>query len=55
MWRYTSPAHARRCLEPFGPIREHVCPCRERLSRNDHRATLLTRFAIWRDVTGAAA
>ena len=55
MRRYTSPAHAHRFLERFGPIREHFCPGRHRRSGSDHRTILATRFAIWPDVTGMAA
>jgi len=54
MCRFKSVEHAQRFLEPFGRIREHFCPSRQRLSGNDHRATLITRFAIWSDATGAA-
>ena len=55
MRRFRSPAQAQRFLEPFGPIREHFCPGRHRLSGSDHRTILATRFALWRDVTGVAA
>ena len=55
MRRFRSPAQAQRFLEPFGPIWEHFCPGRHRLSGSDHRTILATRFAIWRDVTGVAA
>ena len=55
MRRFKSPAQAQRFLERFGPIREHFCLGRHRLSGRDHRALLLTRFATWRDVTGIAA
>ena len=55
MRRFGSPQQARRFLESFGPIREHFCPGRHRLSGSAHRTILATRFAIWRDVTGVAA
>ena len=55
MRRFKSPAQAQRFLEPFGFIREHFCPGRHLLSGSDRRAILVTRFAIWREVTGVAA
>jgi len=55
MRRFTSPEQAQRFLEPFGPIREHVCPGRHRLSARAHCAMLADRFATWREVTGIAA
>jgi putative transposase len=55
MRRFKSPTQAQRFLERFGPIREHFCPGRHRLSGSDHRAVLGTRFALWRDVTDVAA
>ena len=41
---FTSPAQPQRLPGPFGPIREHFCPGRHRLSASDHRAILATRF-----------
>jgi len=55
MRRFKSPVQAQRFLEPFGPIRQHFCPGRHRLSGSDYRAILVTRFASWREVTGVAA
>lgn len=55
MRRFKSPEQAQRFLEPFGPIREHFCPGRHRLSARCYRATLTVRFATWREVTGIAA
>ena len=55
MRRFTSPAPAQRFLEPFGPIREHFCPGRHRLSAAEYRATLVCRFVVWRKVAGVAA
>jgi len=43
--RFKSPMNAQRCLEPFGPIREHFCPRRHRLSARAHRAIFADRFA----------
>jgi putative transposase len=55
MRRLKSPEQAQRFLERFGPIREHFCPGRHRLSGRAQRAILARRFALWRDVTGVAA
>jgi putative transposase len=55
MRRFTSPGQAQRFLEPFGPIREHFCPGRHRLSAARYRAVLRQRFVSWREVTGTAA
>jgi putative transposase len=55
MRRFKSPDQAQRFLERFGPIREHFCPGRHRLSGRDHRAILTTRFATWHDVTDIPA
>lgn len=54
MRRFKSPEQAQRFLEPFGPIRDHFCPGRHRLSAHDYRDTLANRFACWHDVTGLA-
>jgi hypothetical protein len=55
MRRFKSPEQAQRFLEPFGPIREHCCPGRHRLSAGCYRAILALRFATWSDMTGVAA
>ena len=55
MRRFTSPEQAQRFLEPFGPLRAHVCPGRHRLSAACYWATLTKRFAMWGEVTGIAA
>jgi putative transposase len=55
MRRFKSPGQAQHFLEPFGPIREHFCPGRHRLSATVYRATLRRRFAVWHEVTGTAA
>jgi putative transposase len=55
MRRFKSPEQAQRFLERFGPIREHFCPGRHRLSASEYRATLTARFATWRAVAGVAA
>ena len=55
MHRFKSLAQAQRFLEPFGPIREHFCPGRHRLSARSYRAILTARFSAWREATGRAA
>jgi len=55
MRRFKSPVQAQRFLEPFGPIREHFCPGRHRLSAAQYRVALRQRFVAWREVTGTAA
>jgi putative transposase len=54
MRRFKSPQQAQRFLEPFGPIRQHFCPGRHRLSAQCYRSTLAARFVTWREVTGVA-
>jgi putative transposase len=55
MRRFKSPLQAQRFLEPFGPIRDHFCPGRHRLSAGRYRALLTARFATWHAVAGVAA
>jgi putative transposase len=55
MRRFKGPGPAQRFLEPFGPIREHFCPGRHRLSASDYRVTLTARFGTWREAAGIAA
>lgn len=55
MRRFKSAQHAQRFLEPFGPIQEHFCSGHHLLSAPTYRATLRRRFAVWHEVTGAAA
>ena len=54
MRRFKSPQQTQRFLELFGPIREHICPGRHRLSAHCSRSTLVARFVTWRAVTGVA-
>ncbi len=53
--KFKSPEQAQRFLEPFGPIRDHFCPGRHRLSAGCYRAILTDRFATWHEATGVAA
>jgi len=55
MRRITSPEQAQRFLAPFGPIRDHFCPGRHRLSAHANRAVLADRLATWHEVAGIAA
>jgi len=55
MRKFKSPVQAQRFLEPFGPIRDHFCPGRHRLSAGRYRAILTARFATWHAATGVAA
>lgn len=52
MRRFKSAGHAQRFLAAHGRIREHVCPCRHRLSAKRYRAVLQERFAVWNTITG---
>ncbi len=54
MRRFKSPEQAQRFLEPFGPIREHFCLGRHRLSAHEHCEKLSCRFAVWHEVAGVA-
>lgn len=51
MRRFKSVGHAQRFLAAFGPIYEHFQPRRHRLSAQDYRATLQSRFQVWDEVT----
>jgi putative transposase len=55
MRKFKSATQAQRFLEPFGPIRDHFCPGRHRLSAGRYRDILTDRFATWHEATGVAA
>nr|WP_245395673.1 IS6 family transposase [Anthocerotibacter panamensis] len=55
MRRFKSVGHAQRFLSAYGPIRQHLCPHRHRLSAAIYRQTLQERLASWREITGFAA
>jgi len=55
MQRFKSAGHAQRFLSAFGPIREHFCPRRHRLTAREYRAERTRRFQVWNEVTGVAA
>jgi putative transposase len=48
---FKSPRHAQRFLSAVGPIREHFCPRRHRLSAETYRQERVCRFPIWNEVT----
>ncbi len=52
MRRFTSVGHAQRFLSAFGPIREHFCPRRHRLTAREYRAERAARFQVWKEATG---
>ena len=52
MRKFTSPGHAQRFLAAQGPIRDHFCPRRHRLSAHQYRTIRQERFAIWNTITG---
>jgi putative transposase len=54
MRRFKSPGHAQRFLSTFGPIREHFCPRRHRLTARGYRVERTHRLQVWNEVTGVA-
>jgi len=52
MRKFKSPGHAQRFLAAQGPIRDHFCPRRHRLSAQQYRTIRQERFAIWNTITG---
>jgi putative transposase len=52
MRKFKSPGHAQRFLAAQGPIRDHFCPRRHRLSAHQYRTIRQERFAIWNTITG---
>jgi putative transposase len=52
MRRFKSPGHAQRFLSAFGPIRDHFCPRRHRLSAEVYRQERAHRFLVWNEVIG---
>jgi putative transposase len=53
--RFKSPGHTQRFLEPFGPIREHFWPRRQRLAGAQCRVILQERCTAWAEITGTTA
>ncbi len=52
MRRFKSPGQAQRFLSAFGPIRDHFCPRRHRLSAGAYRQERAHRFLVWNEVIG---
>ncbi len=52
MRRFRSAGHAQRFLSACGPICEHFCPRRHRLTAESYRRERVQRFQVWHDVTG---
>jgi putative transposase len=55
MKRFTSPGHAQRFLSAFSGISPHFRPRRHRLSAEEYRREMTSRFATWNDVVGLPA
>ena len=51
MRRFKSAGDAQRFLAAFGPIREHFCPRRHRLTAEAYRQERERRFRVWNEVT----
>ncbi|MDQ3764333.1 MAG: IS6 family transposase [Actinomycetota bacterium] len=54
MKRFTSAGHAQRFLSAFSGISPHFRPRRHRLTAEEYRREIDTRFATWNEVTGTA-
>jgi putative transposase len=52
MKRFTSPGHAQRFLAAFSGISPHFRTRRHRLSAEEYRREMTSRFATWNDVVG---
>jgi putative transposase len=55
MKRFASPGQAQRFLFAFSHIRQHFRPCRHQMSAPQWRTEMTTRFAVWDEITAAAA
>src|ERR1700757_2143935 len=55
MKRFASPGQAQRFLFAFGSIREHFRPRRHLISAPQWRHEMTNRFAVWHEITVAAA
>jgi putative transposase len=54
MKRFTSARHAQRFLSAFSGISPHFRLHRHRLSAQEYRREMATRFSTWNEVTGTA-
>jgi putative transposase len=52
MKRFTSARHAQRFLSAFSGISPHFQPHRYRLSAQEYRREMTTRFTTWNEITG---
>jgi putative transposase len=52
MKRFTSARHAQRFLSAFSGISPHFRPRRHRLSVEEYRREMATRFTTWNQITG---
>src|SRR5258708_23200505 len=55
MKRFASPGQAQRFLFAFSHIRQHFRPRRHLISAPQWRSEMTTRFAVWDEITAAAA
>ena len=55
MKRFASPGQAQRFLFAFGNIRGHFRPRRHLISASRWRTEMRDRFAVWHEITAAAA
>jgi putative transposase len=55
MKRFASPGQAQRFLFAFGNIRGHFRPRRHLISASQWRTEMRDRFAVWHEITAAAA
>ena len=54
MKKFTSAGHAQRFLSAFSGISPHFRPRRHRLTAEEYRREMNTRFTTWNEVTGTA-
>jgi putative transposase len=52
--RFKSAGHAQRFLAAQGPIRDHLCPRRQRRAAHHYRDAMQERFVVWNTITGVA-
>jgi putative transposase len=55
MKRFASPRQAQRFLSAFSPITPHFRLRRHLLSASEWRTEMINRFAVWNQITTAAA
>jgi putative transposase len=48
---FKAPGHAQRFQAAYGPIAQHFCPRRHRLSAPDYRQEMRRRFDTWQELT----